>query len=424
MAKILESTMRPVRLLWRNSVLAPLRRRRFEKIPIVMVTGTAGKTSTCRLAASILRAAGHSVGLACTDGAYLNGQIFSEKEHSGYGGARRVLTHPQVTAVVLETARGGILKWGLYVDRSDVAAITNVSYDHIGIDGVETVEQMALVKSRVTDTARKAVVINADDPNLSKIIDRYPPQKLILVSANADEPRVRDIVEKGGSCVVLDQDGFIVLEGSRIIHVAEIPLTLGGAALHQAYNAMTATALATGLNIDREAICSGLRNCTGGAEHNPARTSIMGGLSRFVQVEMGDNPLSLSANLQTMHNLHPEGHKVVMVAIPGNRNTEHLEKIAELLAKNFDNFICYELSEFRRGRRLGEVPALIEQYLVKFGAKPSSVMLAPDLDDALAKLVMVLESANAAMIICPTQWVEKKVRQSLLPEFGNPAATH
>ncbi len=419
----IKRVMQSARLFVSNRILAPLRRRRFEKILIVMVTGTAGKTSTSRLIASILRAAGHTVGLACTDGAYLDGHIFSKKEHSGYGGARRVLNHPEITAAVLETARGGILKRGLYVDRSDVAAITNVGFDHIGLDGVETVAQMALVKSRVTDTAKKAVVLNADDLHSSELIDRYPPQKLILVTAHPDDPRVREIVEKGGRSVILDQDGFIVLEGTRLIHVTEIPLTLGGAALHQAYNAMVATGLAAGLDVGRSAICAGLSNFKGGSSDNPARTSFIDGLSCFVQVETGDNPLSLSANIQTMTNLHPDRRKVAMVSIPGNREIQHFEMIAELLAKTFDDFICYEVEQFRRGRQAGEIPELLARALVKFGAKPASIIKVQDLDDALSSLVAVLEPGDAAMVVCSASWVEKKAKQALLPKFATASLT-
>ncbi len=415
-----------VRQLVYNRILAPLRRRRFEKTLIVMVTGTAGKTSTSRLIASILRAAGHTVGLACTDGAYLDGQIFSEKEHSGYAGARRVLNQPDITAAVLETARGSILKRGLYVDCSDVAALTNVGYNHIGIDGVETVAQMALVKSRVTDTAQKAVILNADDLHSSELIDRYPPQKLILVSAHPDDPRVRDIVEKGGRSVILDQDGFIVLEGTRLIHVSDIPLTLDGAALHQAYNAMVATGLAAGLDVGHGAICAGLSSFKGGSSDNPARTSLVDGLSCYVQIETGGHPLSLSATIQTMTNLHPDRRKVVMVSIPGDRDTQHIEMITELLAKTFDDFVCYEVEKYRRDRQVGEIPELLARALVKFGVKPASIIKAQDLDDAFSRLVALLEPGDAAMVLCSASMarlVEKTARQALLPKFATDSLT-
>jgi cyanophycin synthetase len=418
-----EPVLRPLRLFARNRVLAPLRRRGFENMPVVMVTGTCGKTSTCRLVASILKAAGHTAGLACSDGVYVDGQVTSKREHSGYGGAQRVLNHPAVTAAVLETARGGILKRGFYVDRCDVAAITNIGWEHIGIDGIETFEQMAAVKSQVTDMARKAVVLNADDPILSKMIDRYPPQKLILVSAHPDEPRVRGIVEKGGSCVVLDQEGFIVLEGARLIHVAEIPLTLGGAALHQAHNAMIATALAAGVNVGREAICAGLRNCKGGAEHNEARTSVVEGLSCHVQVERGDNPLALPVNIQTMRNLHPEGRRVAVTSSPGDRKNDHIEEVARLLAENFDDFICYDSEKFRRGRKPGEIPELTARYLVRHGANPSSIIKAQDLDDALAKLATVMEPGGAALVNSSVGGVEARVRKALSPRFGKAPPT-
>ena len=174
------------------------------RIPTVMVTGTTGKTSTSTMLASILASAGHVVGSATTEGVRIDGELIEQGDLASADGASIVLRDATVTAAVLETARGGIVKTGLYVDRCDVAALLNVERDQIGMDGVETLDDMVAIKRKVLDVARKAVVLNADDPRCLALAEEFKPRlRTILFSKSPETAAIRDHVASGGDALFL-----------------------------------------------------------------------------------------------------------------------------------------------------------------------------------------------------------------------------
>jgi UDP-N-acetylmuramyl tripeptide synthase len=156
-----KSVKKTYRRAWplRRSIILPFRRAWLRRIPTAFVTGTKGKTTTTRMLAHILAEAGHTVGVASTDGITIGAERVGEDDSAGYAGAARVLNDPSISAAVLETARGSLLQLGLYIDRCDVAALLNIGREQVGIDGIDTLEQMTKLKRKVIDAARKTVVL-------------------------------------------------------------------------------------------------------------------------------------------------------------------------------------------------------------------------------------------------------------------------
>ena len=201
--KLLLPYLRVLRGIYRRYMLVPARRIFGRNIPTAMITGTKGKTTTTRMLAHILSKAGHRVGFASTDGVVINGNYINRGDYAYYNGAHIVLADHSITAAVLETARGGLLKLGLYIDRCNVAALLNVGREQIGIDGIETVEQMAALKQRVINAAQDAVILNADDALCANMIGQYPTDRVILFSLEEDNQFVQDHIKNGGTAYVL-----------------------------------------------------------------------------------------------------------------------------------------------------------------------------------------------------------------------------
>ena len=210
---LLRPLVRYLRGIVRRNILVPGRRIWGRQIPIAMITGSKGKTTTSRMLADILDIAGYTVGLASTDGVIIDGKYLNRNDDASYYGARAVLTNRSVTAAVLETARGGLIKWGLYVDRCNVAALLNVGKEQIGIDGIETVEEMTSLKQQVINAAKDAVILNADNIHCSRLIDQYAPNKLTLFSIDPENRQIHNHLLNGGKAYVIEPTE----EGSTII---------------------------------------------------------------------------------------------------------------------------------------------------------------------------------------------------------------
>ncbi len=200
--------------LWRRHLRNPLRARwrgwRYRAMPIAMVTGSKGKSTTTRLVASILREMGHTVGVATTDDARVGDEVLRVGDVAGASGAKLVLRDGRATAAALETARGGVLLHGLYLRPVTAAALLNVGNDHVGMDGVATVDDMALVKRRVVDAARH-VVLNADDARCAALAGRYRSLNVTLCSLDPDSPNVARHLAAGGKAVIMDNSHDIVI---------------------------------------------------------------------------------------------------------------------------------------------------------------------------------------------------------------------
>jgi len=236
------------------------------RVPIAAITGTNGKTTTARMLAHITKMAGHTPGLTTTDGVYIDGQRTVAGDMTGPVSARMVLADPQIDIAVLETARGGLLRAGMGVNEVNVGAVLNVQPDHLGLKGIDTLEQLAEVKRVVIEVATDCAVLNADDGLVLKMSGYTEAKHICYVTLNPQHALVREHVRAGGRACALEAgvNGQMITLYEKGAHIPLlwthlIPATLEGRATHNVQNAMFAAAMAFSLGIKLEPIRQGLR---------------------------------------------------------------------------------------------------------------------------------------------------------------------
>lgn len=347
----------------------------YRDIPIGLVTGTNGKTTTVRLAAHILRAAGHRDGMSSTDYIAVGGEAVDHDDWSGPGGARKVLRDQRVDAAILETARGGLLRRGLGVDRADAAVITNIGHDHLGDFGSRTLEELLDVKWIVSRAVVDAgtLTLNADDERLVARAEAYPG-KLIWFSLQADNHVVHSHTASGGTAFILDGDTLLRLDGkrqSKLCNTSDIPITLGGIAAHNTANALAAAALTTCMGVAMDDIRKGLETMT--QDENPGRGNIYSVNGFTVVVDFAHNPEAIGA-LLNMASAMGGRRKALCFGQAGDRPDNLIRDLARnAWQTGLDQVFVSELAKYHRGREHGEVFAVIRDELIRCGATPQQV---------------------------------------------------
>jgi UDP-N-acetylmuramyl tripeptide synthase len=347
-------------------------------IPRVLVTGTNGKTTTVRMLASIVDAAGRIAGFTCTDGIYVEGASVDSGDWSGPGGARAVLRDRRVEVAILETARGGMLRRGLAIDRADGVLVTNVAADHLGEWGVLTVEDVARAKLVVAEAVRHGapLVVNADDPCLSRVArDLDRPVTWIAVAAS-EEVRAH----AGPTDVVWTLDeGWLARthDGSttRVVRAEAMPATLGGLAAYNVSNALGAAALAHALELPDEAIRTGLLGFESSPELSPGRGNLfdLGGVR--VLVDFVHNPHGLAAIADMLRAMAPQ-RTGLMIGHAGDRDDESIRELAQAAwGLEPERIAIKEMADYLRGRAVGAVPAIIQDEFASLGAPASTVSM-------------------------------------------------
>ncbi len=306
----------------RRLFVLPMRRMRYRRLPIAMITGTAGKTTTTRMLAHILSKADFNVGFATTHGVVLGGESINEHDSSGPGGHALVLKDPKITAAVLETARGGLLRQGLYVDRCNVAALLNVGRDHIGLAGIDSVEQMADLKRKVTDAARNRVVLNADDRLCRKLIDEYPADRTTVFSLGPESGSVSHHLKLGGTAYCLDESQSRIVrrqgdEAQIIISIPDLPSAWGGVVRHNIANAMAAAALAEGLGVPLKTIKAGLGSFHNTIEQSPGRFNVIEGYPFLLILDTAVKPPAATACAECLARVRAAGRRLCMITSVG-----------------------------------------------------------------------------------------------------------
>ncbi|GAA2497945.1 cyanophycin synthetase [Winogradskya humida] len=338
------------------------------RIPTMSVTGTNGKTSVARMAAFMLAGDGLRVGLTTTDGVSIDGRTVFRGDATGPRSAQMVLGDPAVQAAVLETARGGLLRRGLGYDRTDVGVLTNITVDHLGQDGMSSIEDIAHVKALVAERVRDGgtLVLNADDPWVRSLAEsprvRADRKRLVWFGTDAQQPVVAAHLAGGGTAYVL-QDGWLVqATGARrtqLLRVAEVPGAFGGAAPYAAVNALAAIAAARALGAPAGVIAERLAEFEPRV-HNPGRGTVLrlAGVTLFV--DYAHNPAALAAVLRTLHRLYGPDRCTALVTLPGDRRDDLLAASAQVVADGVTRAVLYD-DEDLRGREPGEVSALVER---------------------------------------------------------------
>lgn len=338
-----------------------------KNIPVVSITGTNGKTTTTRLISHVLSKMGYKVGMTSTEGIYINGICLDKGDDTGYLSARTVLLNKDVQVAVLETARGGIIKKGLAYDAADVAVITNITEDHLGLDGINTMEELAFVKSLVGEAVKEDgyTVINCDDKWSKKIIPRIKNKK-ILFSKNKDNELLLKEINNGGIAVYIDNNKMYSVNNNQIHHIIDLdnmPLTLGGVLEFNIENSMASCAALIGLNIDYCMISNGFKTFEPSLKFNPGRFNIYTYKGIQIIFDYGHNIEGYRSTLNAVKKI--KGNKVTgIVGVPGDRKDENMHKIGELCGEFLDNIIIKEDKD-RRGREQGETAALIKEGVLK-----------------------------------------------------------
>jgi len=359
------------------------------RVPIAAVTGTNGKTTTSRMLAHIAKMAGYTPGLTTTDGVYIDGQRTVEGDMTGPVSARMVMADPQIDFAVLETARGGLVRAGMGVAEVDVGAVINVASDHLGLKGIDTLEQLAEVKRIVVEVARECAVLNADDPNVLKMSAYTDAKVICYVTMNPSHPLVREHVRAGGRACALEAgvNGHMITlydKGSHIplLWTHLIPATLEGRALHNVQNAMFAASIAFSLGMKLDAIRHGLRTFDTTFFQAPGRMNVYGEHPFKVIMDYAHNAHATSVMADLAQRLDVGGRRIVVVAGPGDRRDEDLRDIAATVAGKFDHYIVRR-DDGLRGRDGDEVPRIIARALEAAGVDASAISMIPDEQEAV-----------------------------------------
>jgi cyanophycin synthetase len=387
------------------------------RIPIVAITGTNGKSTTARMVGRVLRQAGMTVGLTSTSGVYVNDERVLKADASGPKSARMVLRDPTVDAAVLEVARGGLLREGLAFDVCDVGMVLNVQADHLGLGGIDTLEELARVKSVVTaSTARRGTsVLNADDP-LTIRMARHARGRLCWFSLRGGDDMpgfLRRHVAEGGRAVVLEpgeRGGRLVVhdrgERVEVVDAAAIPLTMGGLAGFNTQNALAALAAGVSLGVSPAVAAEGLAALHSTFEENPGRLNIHDiahGSGRVrVIMDYAHNPAGLTALKAYLDQVRGDHDRLIgLVSIPGDRRDADIREMGEIAAGVFDRLVFRERPD-GRGRRPGEVVRLLTEGALAAGF-PEARLLTVLSEGAAVEAALRLAEPGDLVVLLPTE---------------------
>ncbi|MCB5177200.1 cyanophycin synthetase [Microvirga lenta] len=383
------------------------------RIPVLAITGTNGKSTTARMVGHILRANGLNVGLTSTTGIYVNGDRIVEADASGPWSARVILKDPTVDVAVLETARGGILREGLGFTECDVGLVTNVQPDHLGLKGIDTIEDLAWVKSVVVEAVHRngTSILNADDPMTVGMRRRAGGRiGYFSLHGGADMPDfLREHIEDGGFAVVREpgrgNGGEIVIhedgDSIQLMRASEIPATLDGLAEFNVQNALGAVAMAYAQGVPVNIIRMALSTYTTSFEHSPGRLNVFDGHGFRVILDYAHNPAGLQALGDLILKMRPRHRRVIgMINIPGDRRDDDMREMGALATRYFDEIIFRE-DPARRGRRPGEIVALLAEGALSAGFPEQRISLILEEDEA-ADLCLRMAQPGDLVVLTPT----------------------
>ncbi len=360
------------------------------RVPVASITGTNGKTTTSRMLGHILKSAGHTVGMTSTDGVYIDGRLSVKGDMTGPASAHIVLRDPTIDVAVMETARGGLLRSGLGYRRCDVSACLNISSDHLGLKGIDTLEQLAELKRIPIEIARDTAVLNADDELCLHMADYTEAEHVCYVTMNPAHLLVKEHIRAGGRAVVLEQgiggDMITLYDNGthfQVLWTHLIPATMEGKATHNVQNAMFAAALAFSMGKTLEHIRHGLQTFNASIFQAPGRMNVFDEHPFRVILDYGHNAAAIASISQLVSRLEVGGKRICVLAAPGDRRDEDIQAIADNAAGHFDYYIC-KADDNRRGRGVDEVPEMLRAQLHEAGVSPKNVKVIPDEVDALA----------------------------------------
>lgn len=359
------------------------------RIPLVCVTGTNGKTTTCRMITSVMQSARYVTGLACSDGVYIDSEQIEEGDQSGQGGHHRVLESKEVNMGVLETARGALTHSGFMFDWCNVAVCLNVTMDHLGEHGVDTLEQMAALKRSVLERARDGIVLCADDEYCIGMLPYLHKHRTCLVSATSTI-EVLSSISKAANCFSLleeidGSDWMVLYDGgdrTAVIEVNDVPATFSGIAKYNVSNALHALAASYLMGVEIATIREGLRNFEVSFEASPGRLNFYHEHPFTVLLDYAHNADGFSKLCEVVDQLEVAGKKVLMMQARGDYGDEFVSQLAAATAGHFDHYVCRSHPAHPGLDPLG-VTALMKNTLMDCGVADSQVTTTTDPEFAL-----------------------------------------
>jgi len=389
------------------------------RVPVVAVTGTNGKTTTSRMIAHIGRTWGKLVGWSNTDGIYIDGELVEAGDYSGPSGAGRVLAHEQVELAVTETARGGILLKGIGLTRNDVSVVTNVSADHLGHQGIDTVDQLAEVKSVVPQITKKDgwAVLNADDPRVFAMRGVIKAQPWVF-SRDPDSPAIREVLTAGGRATTVI-DGWVAVlaphaDPDPLVELVDVPMTLAGLSRFNVENTLAAASAALAIGVPRDVVVEGLRTFRPDAEHNPGRMNFFSIGEVSVVIDLAHNEAGLEALLEIMNGVRRPGARLLLaLGAVGDRQDDLLEKLGEIGARDSDLMVIAHKDRYLRGRPVEELDGLLRAGAERVGV--TEVVSYPTEVSGLAALVEQAQPGDVVALMCHA---EREAVYAWLAEHG------
>lgn len=374
--------------------------------PIIAVTGTNGKTTTSRLISYVLRFAGHVVGLTSSAGVFIDTEMVLKGDYSGPSGARRVFEDPSVEYAVLETARGGMLLRGCGFEAADVAVVTNVTADHLGVQGVYSIEGLATVKSIIARNVRPGgfCVLNADDHRV-RAMAAITPGIPVFFSRDLDNVVMTDHLAAGGSGICVARNGDVVWhhrgERSVVTNVADIPMTFSGRAGHQVENALAAIAALIGVGIESEVIAGALGKFRSSTEDSKGRLNVYMINGATVIVDFAHNEVGLVNLLNFARTYVEEGGKLIaVVGTAGDREDEALQGIAKRAVEMSDVVVLKDSIHYLRGREPGEMIVQMRKGVRAANNPDVEILEASDERAATLRMIDRLQPNDVLAVMC------------------------
>jgi cyanophycin synthetase len=367
-------------------------------VPIVSVTGTNGKTTTTRMISHILKTRGMRVGMTTTDGIYIDDNCIMKGDTTGPASAKMLLTDKSIDVAVLETARGGIIRSGLGYDLADIGVLTNISEDHIGLDGVNSLEDMLHVKSLIIEAVKSNghVVLNADDQMVVQAAG-HSKASIIYFSLQEDNLIVHKHISDGGIAVFLKDNYITLATGNGLLKslsIIQVPSVYGGKLKYNIENCLAAFSAAYALNIPLQIIERALTSFYCNEIHNPGRFNIFNIRDFRVVVDYGHNLAGYASITEAVKKMG--GSRLIgIIGAPGDRSDSSIHSMGKIAGKSFHQIIIKE-DRVLRGRQAGEVSHLLMKGVLSSGLPKHAVTMIRNEDEALRAAI---QNAAAGDII-------------------------
>lgn len=381
------------------------------RIPLMSVTGTNGKTTTCRMLARIASEAGYRVGLACTDGIYLNNQLVDVGDHGGRDGHHRVLESREINFAVLETARGAVLHSGFSFDHSDVAICTNVTPEHLGEYGIHSTQQMSEIKQLILQRARIAAVLNFDDALCRDMGHRLAADGLVpricWTSCDTSAAEVATQVSQADRILFLQvHDGRQWVSScqqgttTRLMPLHEIPASFDGRARHNVSNALQAMAASLEMGIAWPLIRTAMTSFSMSIDATPGRLNIHPGPGFPVLLDFVQNIDGLRVFCEFVESLAVSGKRILVMSVLGRHDNATVAEFARLAAAHFDYFICRNYGKTYAHRSKEEIPLLLRDALLAAGVAEQQIVIHLDEKPAVNHALELGRPGDLVAILC------------------------